>query len=204
MKNYIIDVGTSYNAPRGVELRNKYNIPVIFIEPNSEALTRVPANQNDIKVNAAITNFDGEIDFNYYQDGTHSVLETNLEEIHKYIDGYTGRSAKLEDWTARKTEKVKCYKLSTLIENYGIEKIEHLKIDTQGHDFEVIKSLGDKLSIVKYIECEVQITDFEIYKQQSKREDIINFLAEHNFVLINTEKQTYNQEENLTFENTNI
>ena len=34
----------------------------------------------------------------------------------------------------------------------------YLKIDTQGHDFEVIKSLEDKLSIVRYIECEVQIT----------------------------------------------
>lgn len=204
MKNYIIDVGTSHNAPRGIELRNQYNIPVIFIEPNTEALNRVPANHNDIKVNAAITNFDGEIDFNYYQDGTHSILETNLEEIHKYIDGYSGRNARVEDWTARKTEKVKCYQLRTLIDNFGIEKITHLKIDTQGHDFEVIKSLGDKINIVKYIECEVQVTDFEIYKKQSKKENIIDFLSKHNFVLINSEKQTYDQEENLTFENINL
>ena len=40
----------------------------------------------DIKLNLAITSFDGEIEFNYYQDGTHSILETNLEEKTEQSD----------------------------------------------------------------------------------------------------------------------
>ena len=201
LKKYIVDVGTSHNAPRGVELRNTYGYPVIFIEPNKDALDRVPANNDDVKINAAITSYDGETEFNFYQDGTHSVLKTNLEEIHKYVDGYSGTNAKVQDWTAWKTEKVKCFKLNTLIKQLDIDEIMYLKIDTQGHDFEVIKSLEDKLDIVRYIECEVQITNFEIYKNQSKKEEVIDYLIKNNFVLISTEKQTFNQEENLIFEN---
>ena len=113
MNKYIIDVGTSHNAPRGLELKKQYGYPVIFIEANKQALDRVPSDEKDIKINAAITSYDGEVQFNYYQDGTHSILETNLEEIHKYIDGYSGFSAKVNDWTAWKIEKVKCFKLST-------------------------------------------------------------------------------------------
>jgi FkbM family methyltransferase len=204
MNRYIIDVGTSYNAPRGIELKNKYGYPVVFIEPNKVSLDKVPSDDNDIKINAAITSYDGEIEFNYYQDGTHSVLETNLEEIYKYIDGYTGINAKIEDWTSWKKEKVKCYKLSSLIKELNIDEVFYLKIDTQGHDFEVIKSLEEKVKIVQYIECEVQITPFEVYKNQSKKEELINYLINKNFELIFTEKQTYDQEENLIFKNKNL
>jgi len=201
MNQYIIDVGTSHNAPRGIELKKQYGYPVIFIEPNKEALDKVPLEENDIKINAAITSYDGETEFNYYQDGTHSILKTNLEEIHKYIDGYTGTNAKVKDWTAWKTEKVKCYKLNTLINQLSIDEIMYLKVDTQGHDFEVIKSLEDKINIVRYIECEVQITDFEIYKNQSKKNELVEYLVNNNFKLILIEKQTFNQEENIIFEN---
>lgn len=201
MNKYIIDVGTSHNAPRGLELKKQYGYPVIFIEANKQALDRVPSDEKDIKINAAITSYDGEVQFNYYQDGTHSILETNLEEIHKYIDGYSGFSAKVNDWTAWKIEKVKCFKLSTLIKELKIDEVTHLKIDTQGHDFEVIKSLEEKINIVRYIECEVQITNFEVYKNQSKKDDLIEYLINNNFKLISTERQTFDQEENLIFEN---
>lgn len=201
MSQYIIDVGTSHNAPRGIELKKQYGLPVIFIEPNRSALDRVPAQSNDIKLNLAITSFDGEIEFNYYQDGTHSILETNLDEIHNYIDGYTGKNAIKEKWTAWKKEKVKCMRLDSIINQYSISLIPHLKIDTQGHDFEVIKSAGSKIKIIKHIECEVQVTNFEIYKNQSKKQELIKYMIDNNFELIELTKQTFDQEENLTFKN---
>jgi FkbM family methyltransferase len=202
-KKYIIDVGTSHNAPYGIKLREELKCPVIFIEPNTDALRKVPANPDDLKINAAISSYDGETIFNYYQDGTHSILETNLEEIHKFIDGYSGKNATIENWEWKKKERVKCYKLSTIIKELKIDEVAYLKIDTQGHDFEVIKSLEDQIYKVKYIACEVQITSFELYKNQSKKEDILNFMNSNNFNLIKSELQTYDQEENLIFKNMN-
>lgn len=200
MNKYIIDVGTSHNAPRGIELRDTYGYPVVFIEPDKDALEQVAAREGDIKINAAITSYDGETEFNYYQQGTHSILKTNLEEIHKYIDGYSGTNATVENWTAWKSEKVKCYKLSTLLQQLNIDEVMYLKVDTQGHDLEVIKSLEDKISTVRYVECEVQITDFEVYKNQSKKQELVDYLSQHSFELVSIQKQTFNQEENLIFE----
>ena len=123
MNKYIIDVGTSYNAPTGLKLKSQYGYPVIFIEPNKEDLDRVPADENDIKLNVAITSYDGEIEFNYYQQGTHSILKANTGEIHKYIDGYSGRPGEVDKWTAWKTEIVKCMRLDTKINQFKIVQI---------------------------------------------------------------------------------
>jgi len=199
MNKYIIDVGTSYNAPKGISAKKQFKCPAIFIEPEKESLNKVPCDNNDIKLNIAITSYDGETEFNYYQTGTHSILETNLDEIDKYIDGYTGKKAIKQKWTAWKKETVKCLRLDTIINQYSIDSIPYLKIDTQGHDFEVIKSLGDKISIVDEIECEVQVTKFEVYKNQSKKEEVIRYMEEKSFKLQKSVSQTYGQEENLIF-----
>jgi FkbM family methyltransferase len=203
INRYIIDVGTSNNAPYGIRLRDQLNCPVVFIEPNKDALRMVPSNPSDIKINAAITSYDGEIEFNYYEDGTHSILEANIQEVTKWISGYTGQSCTEDDWKLRKKEIVKCHKLSTIIKSLNIEYIPYLKIDTQGHDLVVIKSLENHIHKVEYISCEVQVTNFELYKNQSKKREILQFMEKNNFKLIESEYQTFNQEENLVFKNLN-
>ncbi len=202
-ESYIVDVGCSTNAMRTMGLRNLFGIPVVFIDPDSVALEQIDAAPRDIKVAAAITSFDGEALFHYYQDGTHSLLETNKAEIHKFIDGHTGQPAKIEDWTARKSEYVSCFTLRTLIIRFGITSIEFLKIDAQGHDLEVIRSLGEYISVVRHFEVEVQLTDFELYKGASKLSEIMEFAQESGFELIHSEYQTHGQEQNLVFRNLN-
>lgn len=161
---YIVDVGSSWNGVRTIGLRDKFSLPVIFIDPDFESLKRVNATTADIKVAAAITSYDGEALFHYYQDGTHSLLETNLEEVHKFIDGHTGQAAKIEDWTPQRSEVVQCLTLQTLMYRLGVTSIEFLKVDAQGHDLKVIESLGGGISMVRFFEVEVQVTDFELYK----------------------------------------
>ena len=202
-ESYIVDVGCASNAMRTMGLRDLFGIPVLFIDPDSAALEQIDAAPRDIKVAAAITSFDGEALFHYYQDGTHSLLETNKVEIHKYIDGHTGQPAKIEDWTARKSEYVQCFTLRTLICRFGITSIEFLKIDAQGHDLEVVKSLGEYISIVRHIEVEVQLTDFEVYMGASKLSEIMEFALGSGFELIHSEYQTHGQEQNLIFRNLN-
>jgi len=199
-KYFVIDVGTSASAPRGRQLKKIYGCPAMFVEPDAEALSQVPSGPKDIKVCAAVTSFDGATDFYFYQDGTHSLLETNLEEIHQYIDGYTGKPAQIEDWRCRKKTRVECFTLHTLIGRHGIDRVPALKIDAQGHDLEVVKSLGESLAKVNRIECEVQVTPFEVYKKQSKKGDLVSFLQQRSYRLIRCEAQTYEQEQNLIFQ----
>lgn len=200
-KGYIVDVGSSWSAIRTIALRDKYNLPVVFIDPDSESLARVDARAIDIKVGAAITTYDGEALFHYYQDGTHSLLETNRDEVHRFIDGHTGQAAKMEDWTAQRSEIVECLTLRTLMSRLGITSIEFLKVDAQGHDLKVMESLGADISIVRHFEVEVQVTEFELYKGASQLSEVMDFASRSGFELIHSENQTHNQERILIFRN---
>lgn len=50
--------------------------------------------------------------------------------------------------------QVKCTRMDTFIEREGIQNIDMLWIDAQGNDLNVLKSFGDKLSIVQQGRCE--------------------------------------------------
>lgn len=199
----IIDVGTSWNALRTIPLRDRFGLPVLFIEPDVDALNRVPANPADICLNAAITSYDGIADFFFYQDGTHSLLETNLEEIHKYIDGQTGRSATRDDWTSSRSVSIPCFRLETVLSHFSVESVAFLKIDAQGHDLEVLRSLGDRIRSVRIFEVEVQVTDFELYRGQSRKSEVLEFAEANDFDLVASYPQTFGQELVLIFVNRN-
>lgn len=52
------------------------------------------------------------------------------------------------------TYEVKCTRMDTFIEREGIEKIDMLWIDAQGNDLNVLRSFGNKISIVQEGRCE--------------------------------------------------
>jgi FkbM family methyltransferase len=46
-------------------------------------------------------------------------------------------------------EKVMCMRLDTFMDLYGITDVDYLHIDTQGNDFRVLQSLGNKIACVQ-------------------------------------------------------
>lgn len=51
-------------------------------------------------------------------------------------------------------QKVLTIRLDTFMNNWGIDDVEYLHIDAQGSDFNVIKSLGDRIRDVREGQCE--------------------------------------------------
>ena len=80
--------------------------------------------------------------------------------------------------------KVKTKKLSEIIKSQKIKKIDLVKIDTEGHEFEVLKGMGQNIKNIKYILIEFH--NDEIYLSYNPRR-IHNYLIKNNFVL----KATY-------------
>ena len=69
-------------------------------------------------------------------------------------------------------------------ELYKIETIDFLHIDAQGNDFNVLKSLKDKISIVKEGVVEAA-NNVELYKNtNNKAEDIRNYLKLNGFEIV--------------------
>lgn len=74
---------------------------------------------------------------------------------------------------------------------YKIEKIDYLWIDTQGSDLNVLKSFGDKISIVSEGRCEAS-NKKSLYSVDYSLSSIVDFLTSNNFEITKIE---YNDEE---------
>jgi FkbM family methyltransferase len=82
---------------------------------------------------------------------------------------------------------------------YNINQIDFLHIDAQGNDLNVLRSLKDKLNIVKSgtMECSCRM---DLYKNTPNRvEDAIQFLNDNNFAITKSLIQGEGNEINLTF-----
>jgi len=75
---------------------------------------------------------------------------------------------------------VKTIKLKNFIEKNKIKKIDLIKIDTEGHEFQVLKGLEKKISIIKIIL--VEFHNDIIYKNYSNKK-VQNYLKKNNFGL---------------------
>ena len=117
------------------------------------------ARPHDININSAISNKDGETF--YYENGPinqqNSLIQNNdLKKI-----------------------PIKCYKLSTILKNYNINKVDFLNIDVEGYDYEVISSLN--FNEVNPIMICIEQNDFNISKILDNK--IHRFLIEKQYFL---------------------
>ena len=80
-----------------------------------------------------------------------------------------------------------------------IDKVDYLKIDAQGMDLAILRSAGSRLADVAKITIEVDLSPRPLYVGAASKSEAVGFLRQAGFELLRTEKQTYGQEENLTF-----
>jgi len=67
--------------------------------------------------------------------------------------------------------------LKTLCEKNNLEKIDLLKIDTQGSEIMVMKGLGEKLNDIEFIELETSLVEWNI--GGCSLQDVINYLNDN-------------------------
>ena len=120
----------------------------ISIEPIKYYIDRLPNKQNVIKVQAALSTEDGDVDVYYIDDW--KIEENNLpwwvrgsnsiNNPHPFAIKELGE----ELYNSLVTiEKVPTISWKTLINTYGVESIGYLKIDTEGHDHVILRDFLD-------------------------------------------------------------
>jgi FkbM family methyltransferase len=85
-----------------------------------------------------------------------------------------------KDWRLEKY-KVLTLRLDELLKILGINKIDFLKIDVEGAELLVLKSLGENIKCVKYIWFEFIEENYRKFNYSGK--EIFSFLKSHNFSL---------------------
>lgn len=117
-----------------------------------------------------------------------------LEFSDDLNESWPGRT----DFKVTEQIEVEVIRLDDFVAERNIPRIDWLHIDTQGSDLNVLRSLGDKISIVQAGVIEVpQSTKVMLYKGQHTKEETIAFLENNGFTIYKTESQQ--NEDNLFF-----
>ena len=85
--------------------------------------------------------------------------------------------------------KIKIIKLSQYFDINNLEKIDFLKIDTEGYEYDVLKGLGDKIIKIRLIMLEHHYDD--MIKKNYTFGDISDLLKTNNFKMIYKSKMPF-------------
>ena len=143
MKYDFIEIGTSdFNTLIG-STKGKIGIS---IEPLEFYLNNLPDNDSVIKLNCAITDFDGVTDV--YWINPKDIKDNNLLQwlrgCNSIINPHPTALKILNDnglYHLYKKSKCRCFTWQSIVNLYDVKYIDFLKIDTEGHDYVIINSI---------------------------------------------------------------
>ena len=188
-----VDVGCHLGEKTFSLAEQDPGLRVYAFEPNLQVASRLMGRlPNYVVLPMAITETDGSAPFYLNRfDAASSLLPFVPEGLKQWIGG--------EELEVQATISVPTIRLDTFLNGAGIRKVSYLKIDAQGADLAVVRSAGERLRDIGRISLEVQTTAAPLYRNASRKDEALRFLAEAGFELAAREEQSFGQEENLTF-----
>ena len=186
---YFFDVGSHMGTYSDLILKNFEDSKVFMFEPQINIFKKIKIKYKyykNVKIyNCAI--YDKSTQKKIYIN-KHD-LTSGLSPLNLKSNKYLQLKAKLFGTTTSrmilKEPKIKTKKLFTIIKLNKIKKIDLLKIDTEGHEFEVLKGIERAIKNIRYILIEFH--NDKIYLSYNPKK-IHNHLIKNNFVLKNIYK----------------
>jgi len=206
-KRLHIDVGANEGKAALHYARYESDTFVIAFEPIPTLVQSIKEQSKHLKnimvVQAAVSDFDGNETLKVsppseqYGDFACSSL---LDFSEKAKTEWVGR----EDFKVIHQIPVKVIRLDNFFIANDITYVDYLKIDTQGHDLNVLRGCGDLLSIIKSGEMEAATKVDVLYKGQNTKDDCIKFLEDNGFEITDVQSNdVHNNEVNIIFKNKN-
>ncbi len=168
-------------------------LKVYAFEPNLRAAaTMLGRTSNYVVLPMAVAETDGFAEFHVNRfDDASSLLPMNEQSRRSWVGG--------DVLQIEKTITVPTIRLDTFMNLFSIQKVEFLKVDTQGTDLAVLRSAGSRLGDVERIMIEVDVSPLPLYDGSHSKTEAMEFLGRAGFELVRVQRQTYDHEENLTF-----
>lgn len=193
VKGIWIDVGAHHGDVTIGYARHNPGLTIYAFEPNlSAAATLIGRAPNYFVLPMAVAETDGtaELHLNAF-DAASSLLPFNEHTLKSWVGG--------DSLKVVSKVSVPTIRLDTFMTMMKIDKVNFLKIDTQGMDLSVVKSAGKRLSSIAKITLEVDVTPTRLYSGAPSKDEVVAFLREAGFSLVASEVQSHGQEENMTF-----
>jgi len=198
---YFIDVGAFKGKYTDFILKIEKNCKVIMIEPQEKyynLLKEKYNNNSNIEIHKI--GISDKITKKNLRINKHEITSTfsSLNNKNRYLNLKAILfQSKLSDMTKNEVS-VELFPLSEIIKEESFKNISLLKIDTEGHEFEVLYGAQELLKKVRHILIEFHID--KIYEDYDS-EKIHRFLVENNFVLIKKFKFPFTTWEDRLYKN---
>ena len=175
MKN-IIEIGSN-DGSHTIGFLDNTN--VWCFEPNplyvNVLKNKFKENKNVNIIQKAVSDFNGTSFFNLASDGLSSSLNeltqfANQNSKIKYVDKILVDVIRMDEFLNQ--NKINC--------------VDYFHCDAQGEDFKILKSFGEKISIIKRGKVEVSLFEDLYLNSFNYIDDVINFLKENDFDIINS------------------
>ncbi len=178
----LIDVG-SHKGEYINSIKTKFNIQSIYgFEPNPDVFKILKKKIVDKKINiinCGISDKSGKIAFYKNLETSSSTINKLNKESNYYKKKYFLLNFFNSDEIERKID-IDVVRLDEFIKSKKIEIIDLIKIDTEGFEFRVLKSLGEKIYNVKIIHFEHHFDDMII--KNYNLTDIHSYLKKKGFI----------------------
>jgi len=180
MKLDFLEIGTS---DFDTEIENASDDTVgISIEPIKYYLDKLPNKKNCIKLNCAVSNYSGTINIYYITE--ENIARFNLpwwlkgcNSVNKYhptSERFVEERCPFADKSVIFTEeKVRVLTFEELVNENGVESIDLLKVDTEGHDCFILNGYIDMCEKNNNLFANKIIFESNVL---SNKEDVINIL----------------------------
>jgi hypothetical protein len=188
-KKIRIDIGLSYCAPNSAMwIDENPDTYVIGIEPNIHAIRKIQSdglrayqknitlkypNENFYLLNLALDNVSEITTKKLY----HTSQDVGMSSLLEPSELISNQVKEVIDVTV-----CSFYHILKKIDWDRFQHVELVKIDTQGKDLDIIKSAGNLLEKIVYLNCE--INTFNYYKNNPKPNEFDSLLIENNFIPI--------------------
>ncbi|MBI4333119.1 MAG: FkbM family methyltransferase [Chloroflexi bacterium] len=147
-----------------------------------------PRHDNVILQNCAVDINEGEQRVFYVtgDNTTSSLLELEERVTEKFTDFTDDRGIlhKASDFDIMSVIKVRTIRLDKFVDEAGISEIHYLKIDTEGNDLNVLKSLGEKSNIVWAFEIEVWNEKPTLFKGSACGDECLDYVESKGFSVV--------------------
>jgi len=182
--DFFIDVGAHNGTYTDLFIQNYKIKKVLMFEPQKKIFNFI---KNKYKKKKNVKCFNLAISNN----NNHKVLKLNLHDLTSTLSSFSknnyyltfkamlfGVKKKKMIYGIEKVKTITLYKI--LVKNYKNTNIDLVKIDTEGHEFEVLKGTGEKIKSIKCIIIEFHLDN--IFKKYNPI-NIHKYLIKKNFVL---------------------
>jgi len=160
----IIDVGAHIGCFTIEAAKKATKGKIIALEPSKKSY-------NILKENIKINNFQNIITENLGIWKKTDKISLYLNENNSIVNNIFKKTSQIEE--------IDVISLSSCLKKYNIEKIDFLKMDCEGAEFEIILGLTDEtLKKIKKISMEVHGM-----REEYVVEDLVKFLQQHNFTV---------------------